>query len=383
MERFAHEVRAQPEDSALRQVGDALSDALVGTRAGRIVWATRRLAELAGEVDVAPLLGLPFEALFDDAGEGLPDADRAQGVECVLRRSDGSEARVVVRCLSDAPGDSPDRVWRLEDVSRLRLLEAELLRASRELHAANREIAALRDQIRRERADREDLLTVVSHELRTPVTVILGYGRLLLSGRVGELTDEQRRFLTESQRSCQRLDAFIGDLFETARSLTGVTVLEVSELPIGPTLSAVARALAPLLDEKRLSIRVSPDASQPWARFDPARIEQVLTNLIGNAIKFAPEGSQIDVGARAGESGFVEITVADSGPGVAEADRPRIFEPWVRGAEGSRAGGLGLGLAIARRLVEAHGGTIGVRPRSGGGSVFFFSLPASAAGGGS
>ncbi len=379
VQRIAHEVRALPGEPALRRVGDALSEALVGTRAGRIVWATARLAEMIGEHDVTGFLGMPFEALFEDVGEGLPAGEQAHAIECVLRRGDGAEVHVSVRRLCRGEDEGLDRVWLLEDVSRLRLLESELLRASRDLHAANREIATLRERMRRELADREELLTVVSHELRTPVTVILGYGRLLLSGKVGELNDEQRRFLGESQKSCQRLNAFIGDLLETARSLSGDTVLEVSELQVAATIEAVASSLEPLLAEQKLDLRIASETTRLRARFDPARVEQVLTNLIGNAIKFAPPGSCIEIAARSSsrdEGDFVEISVADAGPGVPEADRERIFEPWVRAGQGSRSGGLGLGLAIARRIVDAHGGKIGVRPREGGGSVFFFTLPA-------
>jgi signal transduction histidine kinase len=379
MQRFSHGVRGLSGDPALRRVGDALSDALIGTRAGRIVWATARLAEMAGEHDVTGYLGLPLDALFDDAGEGLPCAEHAHAVECVLRRHDAADARVAVRCLCAGEDDGPDRVWLVEDVSRLRLLESELLRASRDLHAANREIASLRERTRRELAEREELLTVVSHELRTPVTVILGYGRLLLSGKVGELNDDQKRFLSETLKSCQRLNAFIGGLMETARSLTGETVLEVSELPVLATIESVTSFLKPLLEERRLELRVASEGGHLRARFDPSRIEQVLTNLIGNAIKFAPAGSCIEVCARATSQAaraFVEVEVADAGPGVPEADRQRIFEPYVRTGEASQTGGLGLGLAIARRIVDAHGGTIGVRHRKGGGSCFFFTLPA-------
>jgi signal transduction histidine kinase len=213
------------------------------------------------------------------------------------------------------------------------------------------------------------------------VTVILGYSRLLLSEKVGALNDEQRRFLTETQKSCQRLNGFIANLLEAARNLSGDTVLEVSELPIGATVQSVVSFLKPLLEERKIEIRLSPDGLHAQARFDPAQIEQVLTNLIGNAIKLAPSDTCIDVSARPVASDglpFVEIEVADRGPGVAEEDRRRIFEPWVRAGEGRHAGGLGLGLAIARRLVEAHGGRIGVRPHEGGGSCFFFTLPAAA-----
>jgi signal transduction histidine kinase len=381
MQRLGQEVRGLPGEAALRRVGDSLVDVLVGTRAGRIVWANARLADLTGEPDVTSFLGLPFDALFEDAREGLPTTAEPDAVEFKLRLPSGDGPRVSVRCLPSADQAGPDRVWLLQDVSRLRLLETELLRASRELHAANREIAVLRDRLRQELADREDLLTVVSHELRTPVTVILGYGRLLLSEKVGPLTEEQRRFLSETEKSCQRLNGFIGDLLETARSLAGDTVLEVSEMPVLQTIHSVANFLKPLLEERRLELLVAKEEAPLRARFDPARIEQVLTNLIGNAIKFAPPGSAIEVTTRSVSRDLremIEVEVADAGPGIPETDRARIFEPYVRAGEARHAGGLGLGLAIARRLVEAHGGSIEVHGREGGGSRFLFTLPAAA-----
>jgi signal transduction histidine kinase len=385
IERLAFERRGAPdvpEEKALRRVGDALADALVGTRAGRVVWATRRLAELAAEPDVTAFLGCPFPAIFEDSGEGLPNDDAPEAVSCRLRFDAGEPVPVSVRCLFGAGSESPDRIWLVRDESRLRTLEAELLRASRELHAANREVATLRERLRRERDDREELLTVVSHELRTPATVILGYAKLLLSGRVGELNADQRRFIDETRKSGERLNRFIEDLLESARCLSGEPVLEVCERSVLPTVRSVANMLKPLLDERRLELRI--DCADPCrARFDPARIEQVLTNLVGNAIKFSAEGGTIEVGAREtsrADESFVEIEVCDGGPGVEDADRERIFEPYVRAGETRGAGGLGLGLAIARRIVESHGGSIACLPREGGGSRFVFTVPAASEG---
>lgn len=377
MHRLGQEIRSAPVEGMVRRLGDALSEGVIGTRAGRIVWATTRVADWAGEPDTAALLGLPFDTLFEDAGQGLPVADPDALVECRLRRAQGPELRVAVRCLVEADDAGPDLVWMLRDVSRARLVESELLRASRELHAANREVAVLRERLRREVADREELLTVVSHELRTPVTVILGFARLLLSGRVGALGEEQQRFLGEIRKGSERLDAFIGNLLEAAHFLSGDTALEVSERSVEATLESVASMLKPLVDERGIALRIaSGDGLR--ARFDPVRIEQVLTNLVGNAIKFAPAGSTIDLLARPvpiGQGRFVEIEVADCGPGVSDEDRERIFEPYVRGSDSHGAGGLGLGLAIARRLVEAHGGDLRCLPREGGGSRFVFTLP--------
>ena len=277
-----------------------------------------------------------------------------------------------------APRDvtGADRVARLEE---------ELLHTSHELSRLHRELETQRERLRRERLEREELLGVVSHELRTPVTVIAGYHRLLLSEEVGALNPEQRKFLEESHRSCRRLDGFIANLLDASRVGRGDEVLELGRAPLSPVIEGVIGMLRPLLDERslRVSLALSPDAAE--ARFDRQRLEQVLTNLVGNALKFVPAGGHVEIATRAlvvpeneWVRHWVELIVSDDGPGVAPSERERVFEPYVQLDADGNAGGLGLGLSICRRLVEAHGGSIGLEERPGGGACFRFTLPAEA-----
>jgi len=268
--------------------------------------------------------------------------------------------------------------------ARVRRLEAEVLELGRELARVHRELEGHRERGARDRSDREELLAVVSHELRTPVTVIGGYSRLLLSEEVGPLTPEQRKFLEESAKSCRRLDAFIGKLLAASEAARGAEVLEVGRAPLAPLLHATVELFRPLLEEKdlRLSLDLAADARE--ARFDGLRLEQVMTNLVGNAVKYTPPGGLIEIATRGvpasedgREGGFVEIRVSDDGPGIPPADRARVLEPYVQLGPRS-GGGLGLGLAICRRLVEAHGGRIHLEERLGGGCSVRFSLPAEA-----
>lgn len=360
---------------------DATSEGLARVEQGRIAWANASLARLAGVAAADDLIGVPLAELLPDfAGPARP----RRGLAGAPRRSRlarrGGELRTIVVEVAVEPGSGDELVLRVRDATELHTLESEVLRTGRALHEANRELAALRERLRSESAAREELLTVVSHELRTPCTVIQGYNRLLLSGRFGALSDKQRHFLEESQKSCQRLNAFIGNLLAAARGgLAVIGPLEVADAPVAPLVEGVVRHLAPLLEEHRLRIELALAAEAPRARCDPPRVEQVLVNLIGNALKFAPAGSVVEVASRLVEHGgrcFVEIAVLDAGPGVDARDRERIFEPYVQAGESRKAGGLGLGLAICRRIVEAHGGRIGVEPRAGGGSRFAFTLPA-------
>jgi len=260
-------------------------------------------------------------------------------------------------------------------------LETELLQAGQELARLHRELEALRERTRRESAERADLLDVVSHELRTPLTVIGGYHRLLLGARVGPLNDQQRKFLEDSHRSCQRLDAFLANMLAASRYAHGGEVLELGRARVAPAIEAVAAMFEPLLAERGLRLSLALDPAAAEARCDPPRVEQVLVNLVGNAVKFARAGGSIEIASRAFTAPgnecvrrWVEISVSDDGPGIAPEHRERVFEPYVQ--VGERRGGIGLGLAICRRLVEAQGGAIRLEPREGGGCRFYFTLPA-------
>lgn len=359
-------------DPRVERLAAALSEGVMLVRDGCVVWANERLGEMAGRG--AALAGLKLADLLADRGDGLPRRDHPRTVECALRRPD-VERTVLCRCAWPECEGEPG-AWVVEDVTHVRTLERELLRSGQELALMNRESAGLRERLRSERSEREELLSVVSHELRTPVTVISGYNRLLLGEEVGPLTDEQRRFLEESGKSCRRLDAFIGNLLEASRAAKGDEILELGSGSMATVVENVASMFRPLLAEHGLTLTVNVEG-ECRARFDPLRIEQVLTNLVGNAVRYAGANGRIEIAAgprREGERDLVEVSVSDDGPGVAPEDRERIFRPYVQAGEESRAGGLGLGLAICKRLVEAHGGRITLSEPEGGGSRFAFTL---------
>ncbi len=385
LERTREPVDRSPDP--LRRLAAALPSGVVRVRDGCVTWANERLEEMAGRGP--DLIGTKLLDLLVDTGAGLPEPSGPRAVDCALSRPDG-QLRTVLCRLAWTDAESDEATWVLEDVTHVRRLERELLRTSQELALAHRELAAARERLKRERAEREELLGVVSHELRTPVTVISGYNRLLLSGDVGPLNDEQQRFLRESAKSCRRLDTFIGNLLEASRAHHCDDVLEVAHGSLRPAIEAVSEMFRPLLAERNLALEVKLDESALDARFDRLRVEQILTNLLGNAVRYARVNGHVTIetqpvsepgqGARrasaAAAARFVEVRVSDDGPGVPVEDRRRIFEPYVQAGEESRAGGLGLGLAICKRLVEAHGGQLVLRDRPGGGSCFCFTLPA-------
>ncbi len=214
---------AAPEPA--RPLLDALGLGVLLARDGCVLWANGFLQALSGRGQA--IVGIKLDELFEDSGRGLPDADEGSAdqdaadgvsqVDCWLARP-GAERREV-HCRRVAPPSSDETVtWVVDDLTHRRELERELHRSGRQLALVNRECERLRDQLRCERSDREELLSVVSHELRTPVTVIGGYNRLLLAEEVGPLTEEQRRFLCESRKSCERLNHFIGNLIDAARA---------------------------------------------------------------------------------------------------------------------------------------------------------------------
>jgi len=358
---------------ALGVVLGSLLEGIACARRGKISFVNSVFAELVGR-EASELDGTAVEDVIEVPGSETADAP--EGVfEAVLKRPDGERPTVRAERLLAQGGQS---IWILSSVSTPRGTTEELERLENALRKVEEENLALEERLHREVSDRDDMVGLMSHELRTPVTVISGYSKLLLSEEVGALNDVQRTFMDATAKSCQRLSNLIGTLLEAAAQATGDVQLEAIDAPIAPTLQDVVGLIKPLLEQKRirLEIEVTPEASH--AHFDAPRIEQVLTNLLGNAIRYAPPLSIIRVGARllqveGSTPDCVEVSVSDEGPGVEPPDRERIFEPYVRAGE-FRAGGLGLGLAICRRLVEAHGGVMALREAPGGGACFAFTL---------
>ncbi|UFS71278.1 cell wall metabolism sensor histidine kinase WalK [Geomonas sp. RF6] len=222
---------------------------------------------------------------------------------------------------------------------------------------------------------RRDFVANVSHELRTPVTVIKGYAETLISGALADDPERHQRFLGIILSHAERLSTLIGDLLTLSE-------LESGELTLKPVSVAVSGAVEHALNlleqkaaEKGIVIEVEGVAGVPRVLADPVRLDQVVINLLDNAIKYTPQGGTVTVQAAA-EGEMVRISVRDSGIGIPEKDLPRLFERFYRvdAARSRDQGGTGLGLSIVKHIVQAHGGTISVESAPGKGSVFSFTV---------
>ncbi|MGH7440642.1 MAG: ATP-binding protein [Polyangiaceae bacterium] len=218
---------------------------------------------------------------------------------------------------------------------------------------------------------RSSLLSSVSHDLRTPLGVVTGATSALLdeSGPKDEAT--RRELLQTAHEESLRLNRLVRNLLDMTRLEAGALRVQKEAQPFE---EVVGGALTRLEDRLRgRQVRTDVPSDLPLAAFDAVLVEQVLVNLLENALKYTPPASPIDIEARE-RDGMLEVTVADQGPGVEPRDRERIFEKFYRAHEG-QGGGVGLGLAICRGMVSAHGGQIRVEGRPGGGAAFRFTLP--------
>jgi len=218
----------------------------------------------------------------------------------------------------------------------------------------------------------DEMLAMVAHDLRNPLNSISMASQLLLSDPALD-AEVARRTVHMMQRAANRMNRLIGDLLDARQIESGRFLVEMrSELPSAVVRDAIDM-LQPIAASKgqRLDTAIEPDL--PAVPLDGARIQQVISNLVGNAIKFSPAGSVITMSAQR-RAGALRISVADTGPGILPDELPRIFDRYWQG-KGRARGGLGLGLAIAKAIVEAHGGCLGVSSEPGAGTTFYFDVP--------
>ena len=228
-------------------------------------------------------------------------------------------------------------------------------------------LLALRDvtEAKRVEATRKDFVANASHELRTPVSAIAGAAETLLGGALAD-PGRTREFVEIIHRQAERLRSLVRDLLDLSRIESGHWTIEVGPVELEPLCRRSLEAVAAMAQRKgiELGCEVAPDLA---ARADARALEQVLVNLLDNAVKFTPEGGRAGVAAAA-EGDRVVVSVSDTGPGIARHHLPRLFERFYRADPGRarESGGTGLGLAIAKHLVQAQGGEIGVESGPGG-----------------
>jgi signal transduction histidine kinase len=260
---------------------------------------------------------------------------------------------------------------------------AALVEALNALRARERQerdaLARARDAAEAANRAKSAFLANMSHELRTPLNAILGFTEMMAGGLYGPVSDEQRSRLLRIQANGQSLLGLLNEVLDLARIEAGKAQVVRNEVDLGPLLRTIAASLEPDVRRQALDLRVLVAPDLPRLRTDVDRLQQVLGNLLSNALKFTEQGEITLQAAHAPDrAGWVRITVADTGIGIPAAALDRVWEEFYQAppAAGPRRAGAGLGLPISRRLAELLGGEIRVESQERAGSRFTVDLPA-------
>ncbi len=256
------------------------------------------------------------------------------------------------------------------DITERKEREAEQERLREDLRRTNEHLQRLAKL-------KDEFLANMSHELRTPLNAVLGQAEAMAERIFGPITQEQRTALQTIEESGRHLLSLINDVLDITKSSVGHLELELEAVPIEEVCQESLRLVREQSRRKGLQISYTSDGRVPSVWVDRRRLRQILINLLSNAKKFTPAGGRIGLEVKAGPEGMVSFTVWDTGPGIAQEDRQRIFEPFIQLDAGldRRHEGSGLGLALVRRLVALHHGELELESEVGKGSRFTVMLP--------
>jgi signal transduction histidine kinase len=219
---------------------------------------------------------------------------------------------------------------------------------------------------------------MIAHDLRSPLMNVTGVAEVMMQGIFGSVTEEQTKWLMRIQTNSRSLVELVNDFLDVSKLESGYVDVKRERVDLKELIETSVESYGVLAPEKQISIHNAIVSSLPLIGADPRRLDQVLCNLISNAIKFTSEDGEIEVGAHAMDAGWVNVWVKDNGDGIAADEIDHVF-PKYRQADSLKAStqkGTGLGLVICKMIVEAHGGEIWVVSDQGAGSTFSFSLPA-------
>jgi signal transduction histidine kinase len=260
----------------------------------------------------------------------------------------------------------------------------EIGRVAGQLDLMAERLAVARDELELHEQQRRQLFADITHELATPLTSIRATAETMLDPHVPLSADERTRYVRGVLDESRRLDRLIRDLFELARLEAGATALEMERLDWAALARNTLERFTPRYSASGLSLSIAEAPAEAWVQADGARLEQVLDNLLVNALRYVPPGGRVALALSRpqGRREFWRLTVCDDGPGLPPEELPRVFERFYRSTasrptpDPSHNGGSGLGLAIVREIVERHGGQVHARIATPHGLAIDVELPA-------
>jgi len=311
------------------------------------------------------LVGTVSGPLSDEARNTLEHAAPNLAIACERESAHQHQRRLAVEVRHAA--------------QRLESQNADLTALNEKLEAQHREVTRLNAELDQAGKLKDQFLANMSHELRTPLNSVIGFSDLLLAmlPENGPDAATQRDYLETIARNGRHLLELINELLDLSKIAAGRMELRLEPLDLHDLLREAADSVRALLEARKHQLAIEPPRDHVQVQGDRGRLRQVLLNLLSNAIKFTTDGGRIALSARLEETGRVRIAVSDSGIGIAAEDQGKLFKEFVQldASASRRYEGTGLGLALSKRLVELHGGTIGVDSELGKGSTFWFTLP--------
>jgi PAS domain S-box-containing protein len=360
------------EASKLQAIVEGIADGVLVLDVERHVMLMNPAAARILGVEASAVEGRHLREIL---GRSESKANRALSQQLYDRLMTGMDHLGALESLQE--DDAPSLNFRLEAEKKVVVvnLSSASLGGSGDLPSL---VTVLRDISREAEVDRlkNEFISTVSHELRTPMTSIKGYSDLLVSERVGTLSEQQRRFVRVIKDNADRLTALVNDILDLSRIETGRIKLQIEALDLVKLVNRAAESFQGQMAEKSVKLSSDLPPRLPSVRGDETRVAQILENLISNAWKYTGAGGRVTVRAQVAD-GFVQVDVADTGIGISSRDLPNIFDRFYRAEqeEVQNVGGSGLGLSIVKMFVGLLGGKIWVQSEVGRGSTFSFTLP--------
>lgn len=387
------EARTQIQaERRFRRLLEAAPDAIIEVdRYGHIQLVNRVTEKIFG-YERDEMLGQPVELLIPEELHARHRLHRRNywehpqtrpmgtGLALEGRRKDGTRFPVEISLSPVESGDGFYVTAVIRDVTERTRVQEQLRsvqeKYTRELTAANEELARRNEEIERANQLKSEFLASMSHELRTPLHTIIGFSELLAEELKGPLNDNQKRFVGHIHKDSMHLLELINEILDLSKIEAGRLELKREVFDSHAAVEEAVSTVRPHAEAKAIRVETSVERNIV-VDADPLRFKQILLNLLSNAVKFTPEGQRIHVHARLRDH-FLEVSVADTGIGIAQEDHQAIFDKFRQVGKTTKGvrEGTGLGLAITKELVEQHGGAIELESEPGKGSRFTFTIPA-------